>query len=63
MNKQLQDFNLGFSLARDISESQDYHKLIEVLENWDFVHDMLKPIFIDLIESFGFYPYLNEEIS
>ena len=22
---------------------------------------MLKPIFIDLIESFGFYPYLNEE--
>lgn len=61
MNKQLQDFNLGFSLARDISESQDYHKLIEVLENWDFVHDMLKPIFIDLIESFGFYPYLNEE--
>ena len=61
MNKQLQDFNLGFSLARDISESQDYHKLIEVLENWDFVHDMLKPIFIDLIESFGFYPYLNDE--
>lgn len=61
MDKQLQDFNLGFLIARDISESQDYHKLIEVLERWDSVHDTLKPVFVDLIESFGFYPYLNNE--
>ena len=61
MDNQLQDFNLGFLIARGISERQDYGRLIEVLERWDSVNDLLRPIFIDLIESFGFYPYLNDE--
>lgn len=61
MENQLQDFNLGFLIAREISERQDYGRLIEVLERWDSVNDLLRPIFIDLIESFGFYPYLNDE--
>lgn len=61
MDNQLQDFNLGFLIAREISERQDHGRLIEVLERWDSVNDLLRPIFIDLIESFGFYPYLNDE--
>lgn len=61
MGNQLQDFNLGFLIAREISERQDHGRLIEVLERWDSVNDLLRPIFIDLIESFGFYPYLNDE--
>ena len=55
----LKDFNKGFNLASEISLKQDMEKLILVIENWKYVNENIKPIFIDIIESFGFYPYLK----
>ncbi|HDX9649055.1 TPA: DEAD/DEAH box helicase [Bacillus cereus] len=37
------------------------HKLIiNILDNWDKLHDSTKEIWIDLVESAGFYPYLEK---
>lgn len=59
MKEILKDFNRGFSLAKNISESNDNQAMIEVMENWNYIHDGLIPIFSNLVESFGFYPYLD----
>lgn len=59
MLEQLEDFNSCFALASEISQKQDREKLINVIEKWNHVNETVKPIFNDLIESFGFYPYLK----
>lgn len=56
----LKDFNKSFNLASEISLKQDMEKLILVIENWKYVNENVKPIFTDIIESFGFYPYLKD---
>ena len=60
MKEILQDFNNSFSLANEIIQNNDKEKLISVIENWQYVNDNTQPIFVDLIESFGFYPYLKD---
>lgn len=59
----LQDFDESFNLASKISQNQDKEQLISVIENWEYVHKNVRPVFSDLIESFGFYPYLKEKES
>lgn len=59
----LQDFDESFNLASKISQNQDKEQLISVIENWEYVHENVRPVFSDLIESFGFYPYLKEKES
>lgn len=72
MNKLISDNNLNFEesfqLARDCSKllcNSDTehlaHKLIiNILDNWNKLHDSTKEIWIDLVESAGFYPYLEK---
>ncbi|MBS6152583.1 MAG: hypothetical protein KH703_04115 [Campylobacter gracilis] len=57
----LSDLNKGFKIAKEISANEDMDSLILVLENWERVNEGIRPIFIDLIESFGFYPYLKDK--
>ena len=63
MKEILQDFDKSFNLASKISQNQDKEQLISVIENWEYVHENVRPVFSDLIESFGFYPYLKEKES
>ncbi|PNP87042.1 helicase, partial [Listeria newyorkensis] len=60
MKTLLQDYGESFRLASEISMNQDTEKLIYVVENWQSVNEAIKPIFNDLIESFGFYPYIKK---
>lgn len=57
----LLDLNKSFKIAKEISANEDMDSLILVLENWECVHENIRPVFIDLIESFGFYPYLKDK--
>src|SRR5699024_548506 len=43
------------SIAREI--------IIHILDIWDKVNDQIKPIWLDLIENAGFYPYYVEKIE
>lgn len=58
------DFEKSFSLAKHVSQirvtKENYANevIIKVLEIWDKVDASTKDIWIDLIESAGFYPYL-----
>ena len=38
-------------------------KLIDVIENWEYVHHEVRTVFLSLIEGFGFYPYLNDGVE
>lgn len=61
------DFETSFSLAKDCSvllmsnkkEAIGRKILIYVLENWNKIDEATKDIWIDLVESAGFYPYLD----
>lgn len=57
--EELKDFDFCFNLAKEIAASNDSKKLIDVIENWEYVHSEVQPVFSSLIEGFGFYPYLN----
>lgn len=57
----LSDLNKSFKIAKKISSNEDMDSLILVLENWKYVNENIRPVFIDLIESFGFYPYLKDK--
>ena len=57
----LSDLNKSFKIAKKISSNEDMDSLILVLENWKYVNENLRPVFIDLIESFGFYTYLKDK--
>ena len=57
----LSDLNKSFKIAKEISDNEDMDSLILVLENWKYVNENIRPVFIDLIESFGFYPYLKDK--
>ena len=52
MKEILQDFDKSFNLASKISQNQDKEQLISVIENWEYVHENVRPVFSDLIESF-----------
>lgn len=58
--EELRDFDFCFNLAKEIAVSNDRKKLIDVIENWEYVHSEVQPVFSSLIEGFGFYPYLKE---
>ena len=46
------------------SNEEDGRKLvINALNNWDKIEEQSKQIWIDLIESSGFYPYLNNGVG
>ncbi|MFD1171220.1 DEAD/DEAH box helicase [Oceanobacillus picturae] len=65
------NFEDSFSLAKDCSillsskseEAFGRKILIYVLENWYKIDEATKDIWIDLIESAGFYPYLDRITS
>lgn len=63
------DFEKSFSLAKHVSQVKDTHEnqaneiIIKVLEIWDKVDTSTKEVWIDLIESAGFYPYLLRMIE
>ena len=57
----LLDLDKSFKIAKEISANEDMDSLILVLENWERVNESIRPVFIDLIESFGFYPYLKDK--
>ncbi|MEG0293626.1 DEAD/DEAH box helicase [Enterococcus sp.] len=61
MREIVQNFDDCFKLANEISINEEGAKLINVIENWEYVHEGVRPVFLDLIESFGFYPYLREK--
>ncbi|MDL5376671.1 DEAD/DEAH box helicase [Exiguobacterium mexicanum] len=58
------DFEDSFSLAKYVSQIKEEQQIqaneiiINILEIWDKVEESTKQIWIDLIESAGFYPYL-----
>ena len=60
---ELRDFDFCFNLAKEISVSNDSKKLIDVIENWEYVHHEVRTVFLSLIEGFGFYPYLNDGVE
>lgn len=60
---ELRDFDFCFNLAKEISVSNNSKKLIDVIENWEYVHPEVRSIFLSLIEGFGFYPYLNDGVE
>ena len=60
---ELRDFDFCFNLAKEISVSNDSEKLIDVIENWNYVHPEVRSVFLSLIEGFGFYPYLNDGVE
>ena len=60
---ELRDFDFCFNLAKEISINNDSKKLIDVIENWEYVNPEVRSVFLCLIEGFGFYPYLNEGVD
>lgn len=60
---ELRDFDFCFNLAKEISVSNDSKKLIDVIENWEYVRPEVRSVFLSLIEGFGFYPYLNDGVE
>lgn len=61
MKDALQDLDKSFDIANHISQKQDIDTLVSVMDYWEYIHEKTKPIFSDLLESFGFYPYLNDK--
>ncbi|WP_432360504.1 DEAD/DEAH box helicase [Sporosarcina sp. UB5] len=63
------DFEKSFSLAKYVSQRRLFNEddaneiIIKVLENWGNVDVSTKEMWIDLIESAGFYPYLLRMIE
>lgn len=63
----LKDFEYNWECAKyctsiiDTSEARTF--LINVLENWEQVNDDIKPIWLDLVERAGFYPYYIDKIK
>jgi late competence protein required for DNA uptake (superfamily II DNA/RNA helicase) len=63
------DFDQSFALAKYVSQLRDENQnkaneiIINILEIWDKVESSSKEIWIDLIESAGFYPYLLKIID
>lgn len=59
------DFKLSFSYAQHCSslikdgDSDANNIAINVLNNWQYIDVETKPIWADIIETLGFYPYLN----
>ena len=57
----LRDFEYNWNRAKyytsiiDSFEARTF--LINILENWEYVNDESKIIWLDLIERAGFYPY------
>ncbi|MBA2864910.1 DEAD/DEAH box helicase [Methanococcus maripaludis] len=45
----------------DKEQSESRRILIHILANWENVNDCFKPLWTDLVESAGFYPYLIKE--
>ena len=60
-SKRLSDFEYNWDCAKyytsiiDSSEARIF--LINILENWEYVNEESKSIWLDLIERAGFYPY------
>ncbi len=42
---ELRDFDFCFNLAKEISVSNDSKKLIDVIENWEYVHHEVRTVF------------------
>lgn len=63
----LKDFEYNWKCTKyctSIIDKTDARKfLINVLENWDQVNNDAKPIWLDLIERAGFYPYYIDKIE
>jgi hypothetical protein len=66
--KQFIDLEISFSLAKKCSELLRDKKtetaarkiIIYILDNWEKVDEETKEIWVDLVESAGFYPYLDK---
>lgn len=65
--KELHDFDDNWNLTKYVSSIVDEDKgrkiLIHILDIWDFVNESAKPIWLDLVERAGFYPYYVEKIK
>lgn len=63
----LHSFDYNWNCSKyytSIIDTDDARKfLINILENWDIVNDDAKPIWLDLIERAGFYPYYVDKIK
>jgi len=63
------NFEQSFELAKYVSQIRDNHQdkanelIINILDIWDRVDVSTRQIWIDLIESAGFYPYLLRMIK
>lgn len=62
-----EDFNDNWNLTKYVSSIIDSsiarEIIIHILDIWDKVNDQIKPIWLDLIENAGFYPYYVEKIE
>lgn len=66
--KDLLDLATSFSIAKTCSELLRNEKnealgrkiIINILDNWGKIEEETKEIWIDLVESVGFYPYLDK---
>lgn len=60
----LDDFDYSFNILKLCSQNPNTEEVLSlvvtVLENWDLLCEELKAAWIDLIESVGFYPYLDK---
>ncbi|MBO0468002.1 DEAD/DEAH box helicase [Enterococcus plantarum] len=61
---ELESIQDSFNLAKLVSSMIDTENarniIIHILDIWDRVNEQSKPIWVDLIERAGFYPYLKE---
>ncbi|WP_421662731.1 DEAD/DEAH box helicase [Lysinibacillus telephonicus] len=63
------DFDLSFSLAKYVSKQYLINEniankiIIKVLDIWENVDPSTKELWVDIIESAGFYPYLRKKIQ
>ena len=61
------DFNENWDLTKQVSNiietPEGRQIIIHILDIWESVNEQIKPIWLDLIENAGFYPYYIEKIQ
>lgn len=61
------DFNENWNLAKYASSIIDTaigrQIIIHILDIWENVNNSVKPIWLDLVERAGFYPYYTDKIE
>lgn len=65
--KSYEDFNKNWDLTKWVSNiietTEGRQVIIHILDIWKSVNEQSKPIWLDLVENAGFYPYYAEKVK